>query len=391
MNHQPEFKRTVILFPTIIIRHWVFAWIAHLGISFFFFASILVLFTISEDSSQYLSTLSEDPFKAFQIILFPYLPWIVPVCCFTSTILTFYIFENNLEWSGLKACSVSPYWISGTILILGLIVSLLLSFSTIIDNRMTQTVIDKNKIGFDMKVGKKNSWFFQSFNSTKMEGENLQVYLYEEDGNEALRIRCSRAVWKQSTGWTFYDGVYLSFLTNRGLPIPSMRKGSIEWTNASEELFFTERHSSKTPLRKVKFSVLRIKELSENPIPHLLASENPKNLSYQNLRKVLSEYPDPSSNLLAPTRYRFAQISVSLISSAIATFIALLIVASSERLKLTTTLSLVLLGIVVFYVSTRFANSAGTRGMLNEWIAVMLPYFSVTTVLFLLKLKRKYI
>jgi lipopolysaccharide export LptBFGC system permease protein LptF len=387
MNHQPYFKRSMILFPAIIIRHWVFAWIGNLGISFFFFASVLVLFTISEDLNQYDIILLDQPFRAFQIILFPYIPWIVPVCCFTSTILTFYVFENNLEWSGLKACSVSPYWVTGAIFTLGLLVSLLLSFSTIFDEQLSHNSTTKIKSGFSMKAGKESSWFFQSFNSSKMEGQNLQVYLYEGNGDDALRLRCSRATWNESKGWTFYDGVYLSFLTKRGLPIPNNLKGEIEWINSGEELFFVNRQSNKTPLRKVKFKKLEVKELKESPIPHLLASENPKKLSYLNLRKVLAEYPEPGSKLLSPLRFRYAQMSVSLISSAIATFIALLIVSSSERLNLTTTLSLVLCGVVVFYVSTRFANSLGTRGVLNEWISALLPYFLVISLFFLFKIK----
>ena len=125
----------MISFPSIIIKHWTLAWIANLGISFFFFASILVLFTISENLQHYFFLFSTQPLKVFQIILFPYLPWIVPICCFTATILTFYIFENSLEWSSIKACAVSPYWISGSILIMGFFVSLFLAITTILENQ----------------------------------------------------------------------------------------------------------------------------------------------------------------------------------------------------------------------------------------------------------------
>lgn len=381
----------MISFPSIIIKHWTLAWIANLGISFFFLSSILVLFSISEDLQQYFFLFSNQPLKVFQIILLPYLPWIVPICCFTATILTFYIFENSLEWSSVKACAVSPYWISGSILVLGIFVSLSLAITTISGSPSANPLIKNNQSGFAMKIGKESSWYFQSFNVKSMEGENLQVYLYDENGDDALRIRSSKAHWNRSQGWTFYNGVYLSFLTNRGLPVPNHQKGEIDWLQAKDELFFVEKDSKKTPLRKLKFSILQLDEFKENPMPHLLARENPKNLSFQNLKQVLDEYPEPNSKVLAPFRFRYAQVSLNLGSCAFATMVALLLVATTERIKLSASLSIILCGIVIFYISSRFANSIGTRGIVDEWFVASVPYFSVVFVWFLLRTRKLFV
>lgn len=381
----------MISFPSIIIKHWTLAWIANLGISFFFLSSILVLFSISEDLQQYFFLFSNQPLKVFQIILLPYLPWIVPICCFTATILTFYIFENSLEWSSVKACAVSPYWISGSILVLGIFVSLSFAITTISGSPSANPFIKNNQSGFAMKIGKESSWYFQSFNVKSMEGENLQVYLYDENGDDALRIRSSKAHWNRSQGWTFYNGVYLSFLTNRGLPVPNHQKGEIDWLQAKDELFFVEKDSKKTPLRKLKFSILQLDEFKENPMPHLLARENPKNLSFQNLKQVLDEYPEPNSKVLAPFRFRYAQVSLNLGSCAFATMVALLLVATTERIKLSASLSIILCGIVIFYISSRFANSIGTRGIVDEWFVASVPYFSVVFVWFLLRTRKLFV
>ena len=381
----------MISFPSIIIKHWTLAWVANLGISFFFFASILVLFTISENLQQYFFLFSTQPLKVFQIIILPYLPWIVPICCFTATILTFYIFENSLEWSSIKACAVSPYWISGSILIMGFFVSLFLAITTILENQSEYPFKKNNQSGFVMKIGKKSSWYFQSFNTKSMEGENLQVYLYDKNGDDALRIRSSKAHWNRSQGWTFNNGVYLSFLTSRGLPVPNHQTGEIDWLQAKDELFFVGKDSKKTPLRKLKFSTLQLDELKENPKPHLLARENPKKLNFQYLKQILDEYPEPNSKILAPFRFRYAQVSLNLGSCAFATLVALLLVATTERIKLSTTLSIILCGVVLFYISSRFANSIGGRGIVDEWFVASIPYFSVLFVWFLLRTKKLFV
>jgi len=126
-------------------------------------------------------------------------------------------------------------------------------------------------------------------------------------------------------------------------------------------------------------------------MPHLLARENPKKLSFQYLKQILDEYPEPNSKILAPFRFRYAQVSLNLGSCAFATMVALLLVATTERIKLSTTLSIILCGVVLFYISSRFANSIGGRGIVDEWFVASIPYFSVLFVWFLLRTKKLFV
>ena len=77
-----------------------------------------------------------------------------------------------------------------------------------------------------IKKQNKYTWYFQAFDSVKMKGKNLQIYLNDENGHDVLRLRCSEAVWDESDGWTFYNGLYLSFLTDKGLPVPNEVKSN---------------------------------------------------------------------------------------------------------------------------------------------------------------------
>ena len=102
-----------------------------------------------------------------------------------------------------------------------------------------------------MKVLKKKLGTF-SLLMLKIRKENLQIYLDDAKGNDAFRLRCERAVWDEANGWDFYKGVYLSFDTNDGLPIPNIKHQRLDWIMDKENIF-SDQDSGKTPLRKLRF------------------------------------------------------------------------------------------------------------------------------------------
>lgn len=374
-------------FPRILLKYWTLAWLSSFLLSIFFFSSILVLFTISEDIEKYVDLCLNSPVVFFNVTFLTYLPWIIPICCFTGTILTFYIFEKNLEWSSLKACAVSPLWISGTILLISALISIIPIFFTISQKNSLTKETSENKIGFTMKVGKQSSWFFQSFNRIKMTGENLQIYFYDEHGNDALRMRCQKAFWSEDKGWIFQNGVYLSFQTERGIPVPVSDQNKIEWQEVKNEPFYKESNTGKTPLRKLRFKELSLGELNENPKLHILLSEKPANLSFQKLKEINSGFSNVSSRVLAPFRFQYAKICVGFLSSLFATITALLLVARTERKSFSKIFPLILCGIVAFYVTTRFADPLGEIGILNEWTSATVPYLSVILLIALIQIR----
>ena len=236
------------------------------------------MFTMSEDFQRYLDLLENSFLGFIKVVFIPFLPWLIPTCCFTGTILTFCIFEKHLEWSSLQACSISPFAIAGTFLFLSLAISILQFIFSSSLSRSTYEKNDSIKTGFKMEMGNKSSWYFQSFNYETFEGKNLQIYLYDEKGNDSLRIRCEKASWDKEDGWNFHNGVYLSFNTIHGLPVPNHKNQNLDWLKENKDNILSDEGSGKTPLRKLHFSDLKLKELNENQLPHLLLSEKPKNL-----------------------------------------------------------------------------------------------------------------
>ena len=381
-------------FPRILIKHWSLAWLSSFLLSIFFFASILALFTISEDIQKYVDLCLNRPGVFFNATFLTFLPWIIPICCFTGTILTFYIFEKNLEWSSLKTCGVSPVWISGTILLISALISIIPIFLTIYQDNTFTNQTSENKIGFTMKAGRQSSWFFQSFNRMKMSGENLQIYLYDKYGNDALRIRCQKAFWTEDKGWVFQNGVYLSFQTERGIPIPDPEHNKIKWQEFKDEPFYQVGNIGKTPLRKLRFTELSLGELNENPELHILLSEKPANLSFQKLQEIISGFTDESARVMAPFRFQYAKICVGFLSSLFATLTALLLVARTQKNSISKIFPLILCGIVAFYVTTRFADPMGEIGILNEWTSAAVPYLSAILLITVLQIRlprRKFI
>ena len=131
-----------------------------------------------------------------------------------------------------------------------------------------------------MKVGKKSTWYFQSFNAENSEGKILQVYLCDAKGNDAFRLRCERAVWDEAiTGGTFITAFIYLLTQTTVLPIPNIKQK--ESTGLWIKKIFLVARYRKNPLRKLKFENLRLKELNANPYTYLLLGERPQNLSFK--------------------------------------------------------------------------------------------------------------
>jgi hypothetical protein len=200
-------------------------------------------------------------------------------------------------------------------------------------------------------------------------------------------MRCQKAFWSEDKGWIFQNGVYLSFQTERGIPVPVSDQNKIEWQEVKNEPFYKESNTGKTPLRKLRFKELSLGELNENPKLHILLSEKPANLSFQKLKEINSGFSDVSSRVLAPFRFQYAKICVGFLSSLFATITALLLVARTERKSISKIFPPILSGIVAFYVTTRFADPLGEIGILNEWTSALVPYLSVILLIALIQIR----
>lgn len=360
--------------PKILILHWLKLWILNFLVCFIFFSSIIFLFSISENLEKYSSFIAENPFRLFLNLILPFLSTITPICCFAGTVFTYFLFEKNLEWTSLQTCSISPLWINLSILLLSLIVSsLILNWASDASIPITS---DSETDSLVIKKQNKYTWYFQAFDSVKMKGKNLQIYLNDENGHDVLRLRCSEAVWDESDGWTFYNGLYLSFLTDKGLPVPNEVNQTIQWLPFDAQRLNDYDKSSKTPQLKKEFLELSLKEFNENPIPHILIGKDPRNLARHELRRVINEYPNSESFLIAPFKFEYAKANIFLFSGLFSTVAALALVARRDFPSTGNIISFILTGLVALYILKRFFDVIGESGMLNEWICTIVPIFT---------------
>ena len=214
-----------------------------------------------------------------------------PIVLFFGTILTFVFLEKNKEWTALQACSISPWWISNSMIFASILASGIPLF------KMNSNLFSKGFINYPennnlvIKNSNHETWYFESFDEKKMRGENIQIYVDNDKGDSAYRLRCRSATWSPITGWTFYDGMFLSFLTEKGVPMPNFEKKKIEWTPKKIVPWQQDIETENSPVRKVLFSELII-SLDENQT-HLLVMKDP--ISYLN---EYSNFDYPNQNSL---------------------------------------------------------------------------------------------
>lgn len=322
------------------------------------------------------------------LFLWPFIEWIIPLCCFFGTILTFVFLEKNKEWTALQACSISPWWISNSMIFASILASGIPLF------KMNSNLFSKGFINYPennnlvIKNSNHETWYFESFDEKKMRGENIQIYVDNDKGDSAYRLRCRSATWSPITGWTFYDGMFLSFLTEKGVPMPNFETKKIDWTPKKIVPWQQDIETENSPVRKVLFSELIISSLDENPRTHLLVMKDPRSLSFNELSKVILDYPNQTSLTLAPFRLQYAMAHIELLSSVIITIAALILVARVRFISVGRTVLYILIGLVVFYVSQKFFCSIGNRGALNAWVSVTCPVVITIAMLVLVSLRR---
>ncbi|MEC7801898.1 MAG: LptF/LptG family permease [Verrucomicrobiota bacterium] len=354
-------------------------WIVLFFFSVFFLSSILLLFLLSEEYEKIIRLISKKPLELILTYIVPSFSWLSAISCFSATILTFVFLERHREWSTLKSCSICPRWIIGAIFLLSIFISVI-NLLLIYNKSLPADFLGKQNLdrsSLKIKDGNDWVWYFQDFDPKLKKGINLQLYIYDDRGQNVARVRCEKAYWDQEMGWRLESGIFWSYQTDKGILIPNDSNDSLAWVPVPKNYFLEDGQSQIAPLRKSSFHSLRISQIGVNPLPHFWVKENPADLSLSEISSIISNYPDQSSALLSPFRYKYAQLMFNALNCAIVTFLALFLVSGNYLIKVEFLVRSILCGLVIFYLLKVSCLKLGEKGLINPWVGVTLPLVGV--------------
>ena len=156
-------------------------WGKWFGLSSFFLLTILLLQLISESSDQFLSDDLSTIFSWLSLRCLDFIPWILPIACFSATLLTVSFLMIKGEMTGILSCSFSVIYCFRSIFILGFLISIAAWLSMVYYHDLKQRLAFEStelsqESHFQMKIDTKRLWYFSRFDLERKRGENVHLY-----------------------------------------------------------------------------------------------------------------------------------------------------------------------------------------------------------------------
>ncbi len=359
----------------ILIRHLSFTWSAWSLLCIAFLLAVFAIFSLSDQPDLLNRFLAEDGLDHFTGWLLPQIPWFLPISSFFGTLFCLLFLRQRREWLAMQASGVPAYMVLFVYLTLGLIPTCLVWLASNADEVSGVNVSEFSRhVSFQMKVNRTRAWYFESFDANGLTGKNLQLYSYDRKGNDSFRIRAEQAMFNGKLGWAFKNGRFLGFPSHKGLPVPNQDNDGLQWRSLDENEANFLKDEFTGPLINKSFDTLTIKELQDNPLPHLMLKNGPKALSLRELDYLLEVFKGVNSNILAPYELRRAQMLLNSPSCMVAIFFAFCIGVGRGKVSIGQMIGLTLLGLVTFYVLRTTFDALGEEAVVKPTIAAFLPY-----------------
>ena len=358
-------------------------WGKWFGLSFFFLLTILLLQLISESSDQFLFDDLSTIFSRLSLRCLAFIPWILPIACFSATLLTVSFLIIKGEMTGILSCSFSVIYCFRSIFILGFLISIVAWLSMIYYHDLKQRlVLESTELSqeshFQMKIDKKRLWYFSRFDMERKRGENVHLYAYDSQGNDSYRVRAKKAYWDAQNHWVFEYGQFMGFASNHGLPIMDSNSQQIVWDRDSKR---SSSDSGKiSPSFYKKFDSLVFHPEMDDPEVPMLLSKRANMLSFFELIKVTDTYPNSSSAYIFPYRYRLYQLIWNSLGSLLSIFCGLMLVISNKNQKLGQVIGMSTVGILLFYAFRTIFDSLGENGILPASFCAGSPYLAILLI-----------
>ena len=366
---------------SIVEKYVASEWCKWFALSLFFLLSILILQMLTVELENFNSLLEiGNSIKSILLGLIGYVPWIVPVACFFSTLVTIAFFKHKGEYIGVLANSISWFHSTRIILILGVLLSAFCWYSFQLDSAIrsyfgSSDNDSRNGTHFQMKISEERFWYFQKFNQSTRTGENVHLYAYDSSGFTEFRVRAKSARWTEKKRWVFEDGQFIGFACKHGLPILNTKSQNIEWLE--ENKIKTGDSVKQSPGYSKKFEKLNFETNVDNPDSHILLSQKPKSLSFKKLEDLIDLYPESTADELLPYQYRIAVMRWNVLSSLFSILFAVIICTSNHKQKIGQIIGLSLTGVVLFYVLRTTGDSLGYHRIMPPYLMAGIPYLGV--------------
>tara|TARA_B100001094_G_C18174748_1_gene797262 strand:+ start:1537 stop:2709 length:1173 start_codon:yes stop_codon:yes gene_type:complete len=277
-------------------------WLKFFGLSLIVLIGLLVL----QDASNH----AEDFRKGFAgvnkvlfyyVWLIPsYLPWLLPIALFVSTLFVVATLRRNNEIAVLRACGVNMLRLSRSLLVASLLFS---GLSYGLNAKWSPLAMEKAQGLLEVLRGMSNHrnfnsnfemsppntgrrWFFQKFFPSTSSGEGVHLYSRTSGGLDSFRIRAEEVLREKDGSWRFLNGRFIGFAGSHGLPVPSESGEGLVWDVEFAQQAFVSNGS--IPIINKKFSTLRLPDVREDPEPFLLMRKKPSELSIRELKTVVA-------------------------------------------------------------------------------------------------------
>ena len=367
----------------ILEKYMMVQWGKWFGLSSFLLLTILLLQLISESSDQFLSDDLSTIFSWLSLRCLAFIPWILPIACFSATLLTVSFLMIKGEMTGILSCSFSVIYCFRSIFILGFLISIVAWLSMIYYHDFKQRLAFEStelsqESHFQMKIDTKRLWYFSRFNLERKRGENVHLYAYDSQGNDSYRVRAKKAYWDAQNHWVFENGQFMGFASNEGLPIMDSNSRKIVWDTDSKR---SSSDSGKiSPSFCKKFDSLVFSSGMDDPEVPMLLSKRANILSFFELIKVIKTYSDTSSADIFPYRYRLYQLIWNSLGCLLSIFCGLMLVISNKNQKLGQIIGMSTVGILLFYAFRTVFDSLGENGILPASCCAGSPYLGILLI-----------
>ena len=284
-------------------RYILANWLKVFGVSLIVLVGLLVLQDAANHAENFRQGFAgvEQVVSYYTWLIPSYLPWLLPIALFVSTLFVFATFRRNNEIAVLRACGVNVMRMSRSLLVASLLLSAL-SFG--LNVQWSPMAMEKAQglLGFlsgkadsrnfisNFEMSSPNSnrrWFFRKFYPSRSLGDSVHLYSRTSDGRDSFRIRAETAFREEDGSWHFLNGRFIGFEGSRGLPVPSESGEGLVWETKFAKQFFGKDSFSSVPILNKQFSSLCLPEVKEDPKPFLLMRKKPSELSVLELKTII--------------------------------------------------------------------------------------------------------